>query len=338
MTLPLLAPLLGMWPAALVASPPEGAAEVGVLLCAVDDCSDRMFWVSHEPSLEKLPIVVVDTLLAEDAATVAQGEELAAGFRAALAAARLAANEGRWRDVEFRLDDAEGRLARWRGTASNQELFELAFLRGAARVGAGEGSGEAAFRQAAAVAWNRSVAEPVQDPKVLDAWSAALYDAIREPPAAIWVSPGSADPVYTLDGVPVGSAPLRLDVFAGVHRLTAVDERTGMVWTASVSVTAGGNARVTARFPGGSDPAWVAGELMASVSTHRMGNEVADLLAAWAGRHQLSRLRLLRLDPVAPAAPVGEDPAALGAAPALTPIFTLSSVTWEPLVRRLTVP
>lgn len=323
--------------AAIVAAPPPEAPEVGVLVCG-EDCSDRMFWVMHEPALEPLPVVLLDTILAENAATAAEGEHIARSFRAHLDEARASLLVGKWMEADHALDDAQGELARWKGTPTNQELWTYDYLRGVTSIIAHLGDGHEAFEDAAAMAWNQDVTIPAGLEAYADPYYAALAERVAERPGTLVVGESSVSPTIALDGVPLGTPPLRVQVFAGVHRLTAVDTRRSLEWKAEVTVSAGRVTTAKVRFAGGETTEWAAAGLGAAVDERRMEAELADLLEDWADRNHVRRVRLLRLDPASlPPAPAPAKGAAVDPEePVVDPLllYTMTQVAYEPKVRR----
>lgn len=322
--------------AGLVATPPEDAREVAVLACPPDDCSDAMFWVTHEPALERVPILVIDALLAENAAEVAQGEAAAAEWRAALERARTAVIDQKWSVADGALDDAERILGEWRGTATTDELFALWFTRGAAALGSGRRRGTDAFRTAAVLAWNRSVAPPAGLEGYASPYYAALADLLDEGTGTLVVPEGGAAARYRLDGVDLGPPPIRVQLFPGVHRLTAADPGSRTEWRGDVTIQPGRTSTLRARFPTGEEAARTAEALARAVDEHRLDPEVAELLTDWGVRHGLRTIRLLRLDPRDPAPSPAGRPGARddGAAGHILPVYELREVTYDPVVRR----
>lgn len=283
--------------AGMVAAPPADADEVAVLLCEVDACSDRMFWVTHEPRLDAVPVVAVDALLAAEVAARAGGDEAGAAWTAALDRARTALLAERWGEAERALDDAERLLRGWRGTAENADLFALWYMRGAAGVASGRSNGATPFAQAAALAWNRSVAPPEGLERWADPYYAAVEELLEQPVGTLTVEAAGGAELF-LDGVSLGAGPARVLVFPGVHRLSAVEAGGGAEWAGTVTVAPGRTTTARPRFSGGEDPRWLLTALEQSVDTRRLDPAAAELLGRWAERHGLRAVRLLRLDPV----------------------------------------
>ncbi len=322
--------LAGPSRAAPVAVPPEGATEIGLLICAEDGCPDRMFWISFEPAFEDLPVVAVEALMAED--TVATGDDVQAqAFDDALERARAAVLAGHWATADGALDDAESILEAWTGSPDNQALFDLWFLRGAAREVTAPGTGAGAFAQAAAVTWNRSV----QLPDGLDAYRQPYYDALArllsQGVGTLVIEDPGARAEHQLDGVALGDAPLKLQVLPGRHRLTAQGRRYAEDWKVEVDIRPGRTTTTRALFPGEASDRWAADGLSAAFDNRYLDPQLAELLERWAERHALRTIRLLRLDPEArPTAPDAiEQEAGTG-----LPVFELRQLWYDPRLRR----
>ena len=321
----MLALLLPLAHARMVGEPPEGARVVTILLCTADDCDDRTFWVDHEPALEREPVVLVDALLASSVASTAEGERLRAEFTTDLAHAQDAVQRGQWNEADGALDDAARVLDQWKGSPATSELFTLWYLRGGVAKSLGYSAAGRDFAEAAAVAWNREVTLPPAP----DAWQPSYYDALagllKQPTGTIALDAGSPTTTYTLDGVPLGPAPIHVSVFPGQHRLSAHDTTLDQDWRAAVTVTAGRTVPARARFASGSDPAWAAGLLQRAVDEHVIDREIGDLLFAWTTRTGVRTVRLLRLDPApAPTVPTGAE----------FPGYTVAEVWFDPTSRR----
>jgi len=314
-----------------VTVPPPGASEVALLLCAGDGCPDRLFWVTNDPAFGAEPVMVVESLLA-DVQAGASDEVLSARFAESLERARLAAVESRTPQAQAALDDAEQALQAWHGGPDNAALFAFWYLRGVVMEQIVPGSGAGAFRRAAATAWNRSVAPPAG----LEAWTVPYYAAMRalldEGTGTLVIDPGGGTPSYTLDGVPVGKAPIKVEVFPDRHRLTAVDGPWVEPWVAEVNVHPGRLTVTRAQFNDEDSESWLVQSLYLAVTTHQLDPAVADLLERWADRHQIQSLHLLRLD-VADAPP--QDEISLAAGEGL-PTFTRTEAWYQPRLHRFT--
>lgn len=325
----LLLALVGSAWAGIVAAPPEGARSVVLLLCPDEaTCSDETFWLAHHPELEKEPIVLVDVLLAQNAARQEDNTARQIRFRNALedAGARLAA--GDHSGAAFALDLAEQALAGWTGTAGTQELFDLHFLRGALSVRRG-GTGEDSFAAAAAVAWNRSVRLPVSDAKVSAAWTAALRRTLEAGTGRLRIEAGPPGTSYFLDGIELGPGPLVVDVFGGTHRVTATHP-SGQEWRGELVVVPGRTAKARARLSLADDTRWVTTQLGRALDTRQVDPELGELLRGWCEHFGVRTLRLVRADVDGP---VSVDAAGNRALPA----YSLRAVWYDPQVRRFSV-
>lgn len=313
--------------AGIVAAPPEGARSVVLLLCPDEaTCSDETFWLTHHPELEKEPIVLVDVLLAQNAARQEDNTARAIRFRNALeeAGTKLAAGDGS--GAAFALDLAERALEGWTGTAATQELFDLHFLRGALAVRRG-GTGAEAFADAAAVAWNRSVRLPMDDPAVSAAWTRALAAAIATGTGRVRLEAGPPGTSYALDGVELGPGPLVVDAFGGTHRVTALHAASGQEWRGDVTVVPGRTQKARARLSLADDTRWVTTQLGRALDTRQVDPELGELLRGWCEHFGVRTIRLVRADVVGP---VVVDEGGNRALPA----YTLHAVWYDPLVRR----
>lgn len=319
--------------AALVAVPPPDAREVAVLLCDGGGCADRMFWITHEPAFDAVPVVVVENLLLDEVTTQAQGEVAASVWRTSLDHARTALVGQEWSAASAALNDAEQALAAWRGTASNGELFGYWYMRGVLSLATKRSDGAVPMAQAAASAWNRSVTPP----EGLEAWAPAYFTALAAQldtgtGTLVIEAAGAGGPELSLDGVTLGAPPVRVLVFPGIHRLTALDHAHGLQWRADVTVQPGRTTTARPRFPGGDDSHWLAESLATSVDTRRLEPAVADLVGGWATRHGVRVVRLLRLDPLQ-AAGTSRAVDALDEQATLLR-YTLREVDYQPGTRR----
>lgn len=312
-----------------VTSVPDGAREVGLLLCAADDCSDQLFWVSFEPAFKDEPILLVEALMADRSAAAREDLE-ATAFAEALERARKAVLDGSWASAEGALDDAGAVLERWQGSPDNPTLFHYWFLKGAVTVLEGRSSGEGSFQRAAAVAWNRSVAAPEGTERFEDAYYEAMEKLLSEPVATLVVPPGPAHVQYLLDGVPLGPGPLRVRVLPGTHVLSARDSRWSRDWQRELSLRPGKETSAEAHFPGEDGDRWAVEALAAAVDSFRLDPEAAELLAGWADRHGIQRVHLLRLDAV----DRQEGDAIDAEAGASMPVFEAREAWYDPRLQR----
>lgn len=322
--------LCGPAAAGPVTFPPEGAQEVGLLTCVIEDCPDWIFWIGAEPAFDDLPVLVPDVLLADE--VVGEPDEARAqAFAGALEAARQAVLEDSPMRARTSLDDAGRILGAWRGSPDNQALFSLWFLRGVVADVQQQSEGAVHFRQAAAVAWNRSVAPPPGMEQWAEGYYAALAGMLEGGTGTMVVDAGRHGVTYALDGVALGEAPIRVQLFPGEHRLTAVDSYTGMQWRREVVIESGRTTTTRARFPGGADDRWAAGGMALAIDLRAIEPELAELLAAWARRHGLKRIRLIRLDPSRPEGELDEIEQEAGET---LSTFIVRQVGYAPQLRR----
>ena len=308
--------------ASIVGEPPEGARTVTLLLCPEPaTCSDETFWLTHLPDLEQTPIVLVDNLLAMNAARQANNTGRSIQFRDALLAARGAVTAQDWSAATFALDEVERALDGWTGSPTNQELFDIHYLRAviaqARHIDAAD-----SLSAAAAVAWNRTVTLPVPDEATATAYYAALADVIHGGTGSLHLDAGPVGTVYFLDGIELGPGPLDLQAFPGAHRLTAFHPSSTQEWRATVTLQAGRTVRARARLSLAEDEAWVTAALNRALEDRQVDPEIGDLLRGWCERFGLKTVQLVR---AAPASTDNPDPLSA---------FTLHAVTYDPMVRR----
>ena len=301
------APLLSFSPLLLLAGadaqaqvverPPPGMHRVSLLLC--DDsatCEEDAEWLSQAGLVDDEPLVLVDLLLELDAGGWVEGVDQRAEFEQSLARAQLAAERGRWPVVEASVDQALAALAAWPATVSKQELFELYFLQGAARLHRGEDRGhEFSLRQAAALVDGR----PDRFPTVSEPARRAYIDELRKLSVA---GPGTlqltiVDPASAVfvDGRPIEPDQDLLELLPGQHRITAVTPGCRETWSASVPVLAERVSRLTVEPPQTCSTAWITGELQEVFTTLQAPIELVELLAGFCQRFDMEQLRLLHV-------------------------------------------
>lgn len=317
--------------AGMVTTPPPGAREVGLLLCAGEACNDRMFWLTHDSGLGELPVVSVEALLVDEVAAT-QDSEAAVAFRLALEEARLALVDDRRFEAEAALDRAGRALEQWAGDPPNQELFTWYALRGFVAEAKGEGArASEALRQAVAVAWNRSVSLPEGTEPWAEGYYRELAAVIEGGTGELLIEDGGNGLGFTLDGVYLGAAPLRVRAFPGTHRLSAGNARQAHAWSEAVDVRAGRTSTVRALLANDDDARWVTYQLALAVDSLTLDEDVARLVERWADRHGIRQVRLLRLDArlIEPMDDVDRE------AGAAMPSFTLREALYDPGLRRL---
>lgn len=300
----LLASLLmlsGIASADLATEPPEGATEAALLVCEdVEACADTMWLVLGLESMEGVPLLLVDALVAAQDTSGEGTERFEGKFTARLAAAREAYALQSWSVAEAALDDAERILARWSDSPGNQELFELSYLRGAVRRARGEGRGhEHSFAQAATAAWNRSVTLPESSPEAEAAYYAALTEVVTGGLGKVRLEPGLPGTVYLLDGVELGEGPVEVTVFAGAHRLTARQPAFGLTWSTQVEVLAGETSTRVARFSKVGDVQQLNAALAEAMADELVPPGLGAVLGDYAERYGLKEVILVRARPVA---------------------------------------
>lgn len=265
---------------------------VTLVLCPdVATCADEMMWMAGLQSLSGDSLLLADTVLELDAQGYQNGVPAEDRFKQGIAKAREDLAQRRWASADGALEDARLAIERWNGTASNQDLFDLYFLRGALRVLQGQ-SGTDSFRQAAALTWNRSVVFPMEDEALLEAYYGAQRSLLEEGTGTLTVESALPDAEIFLDGVPLGPAPVEVRAFPGRHRLTATQGPTTMTWKKDLYIRAGEAAQAQARFDRSSDAAWVYDQLVLALSFRTMDPAVATLLADWARQQNVTLIRL----------------------------------------------
>lgn len=320
--------LLTLIPAAAAASlyraPPEGVGRVTVVLCPGQvDCTAEIEPIAT--MFPKEPMVGVDSLLALNLATGGDNVSRAETFATSLDTARAAVAAERWGDASGALNAAARALAGWTGAPTTQQLFDLYYLRGCVKLAVYK-VGADAFQQAAAVAWNRNVALPVDAEPYASLYYTALYDLINAGTGqlALEAAPSTR---YVLDGVPLGEGPLRVSVFPGMHRLNAVADasdrrRAGQEWRAAVRVMAGQVSTTSAELALPDDAGWLTDSIATAIDERRMDNDAGALLRDWCDHYDLRQVRLV----IAEEGIAGLDGAGLH----------VRSVVYEPALARFT--
>ncbi len=292
LTLVLTVPLAS---AGLYNAPPEGAEAVTVLVCPNDPtCGAVIDEVQH---LHPREIYVgVDSLLALNLVKGGDATSREDTLSSSLDAAKTAFAVERWNDANRALDDAGRALAGWTGAPTNQQLFDLYYLRAAVQLAVKKEATEA-FQQAAVVAWNRSVTLPVDAEPYASLYYNAVYELLTEGLGRLTLEavPGTS---YLLDGVPLGEGPLTVSVFSGTHRLNAVAARAGQgqagaQWRASVKVLALRTTTLTAQLAMPDDAAWLATGLQRAVDDRRIEADTVALVRDWCEHYGLSQVHIV---------------------------------------------
>ncbi len=281
--------------AGVVSDVPPGETRVDLVVCHDDQpCAQMAYSIELLPGQAGRAILPLDQLLERDGGEWEDGESLGARFDAAMDRARAGWAAGRADDAARALDDAADALARWSGTADPQRLFDLAYLRGAVAIKRGEDP-EADFRQAAAVAWNRSVTLLVEDPAAKP-YYAVLDRLVGEGTATLRFDEPPDGATWYLDGVELGARALEVQVFPGTHRVTASHAGKIRTWKRDVLVLAGRTRAVSAAFSPADDASWVRARIREAFATHTLPKEVKELLSAWCARKNVAVARLVTLD------------------------------------------
>ncbi len=286
--------------AGVVTDVPAGETRVDLVVCPTDEpCAQLAYRIEQLPGQAGRAILPLDQLLERDGAEWEDGERLSDRFDTAMDRARAAWAATRADDAGRALEDADAVLRRWSGTADPQRLFDLAYLRGAVAVARGEDP-EADFRQAAAVAWNRTVTLPVGDPAAKPYYE-VLDRLVGEGTGTLRFSPPPDGATWHLDGVALASGPTEVRVFPGVHRITAVHDGKIRTWKRDVPVLAGRVREVDAAFSPTDDASWVRArvrEAFLGVEAQvppTLPKEVKELLSAWGARKNVLLIRLVTM-------------------------------------------
>lgn len=312
----------------------ERAPAVLVVCPREDGCAEELAWLDGQPELEGASLQLAEGILDIDAGAWEGGAPLAQQFSEAVSRARDAAAGGHWNQAWMGLEDAEYALERWAGTAGNQELFELAFLRGV--VAMGQGSDPArlhSFQRAAALAWNRSVALPTSDEAVLTAWYAAQEAMLAGGVGRLRIVGSAPDAEFFLDGVRLGPPPLEVRVFPGGHRVTAVEQDREREWKRQAVIHSGQTTTLSVRFDRKDDVRWVVAELQGALAGRSVDGAVLELVSDWAAREHHAMVRLVMAEPLGRAVPV--DPSG-ASSPVEQPEYSFRQVLYDPVVRRIT--
>ena len=295
LTLVLTVPLAS---AGLYNAPPEGAETVTVLVCPDDPTCSAV--IDEAQRLHPREIYVgVDSLLALNLVKGGDATSREDTLSSSLDAAKTAFAVERWNDANRALDDAGRALAGWTGAPTNQQLFDLYYLRAAVQLAVKKEATEA-FQQAAVVAWNRSVTLPVDAEPYASLYYNAVYELLTEGLGRLTLEavPGTS---YLLDGVPLGEGPLTVSVFSGTHRLNAVaargdardPEHAGAQWRASVKVLAMRTTTLTAQLAMPDDAAWLATGLQRAVDDRRLEADTVALVRDWCEHYGLSQIHIV---------------------------------------------
>ncbi len=311
--------------AGMYSVPPEGAREVTMLVCPSDpDCQAEADWVKDARPDDV--VVGVESLLALNVMQGGDSVSRAETFAGSLTGALAAIKTEDWTAATKALDEAQRALAGWTGAPTNQQLFDLYYLRAAVKLATTKQAGEA-FQQAAAVAWNRTVTLPLDVEPYTSVYYTAVYNLLNEGLGTVQLEP-VADTTYVLDGVELGPGPLTLSVYSGVHRLNATRRGTTDAWRTSLKVQAFRTSTATARPASSDDLGWLATGMLQAVDDHTLDPEIATLLRDWCEHYALASVHILVAEPaVDPLA----DPNALGQ-PAEA--FGLRGVSYDPRLKR----
>jgi hypothetical protein len=278
--------------AGVVTDVPPGETRVGLLVCPTEEpCAEDVWRIEKIRSEAERPLLMLDAVLELDGAEWEGPLTLAQHFAEAMARARAAWGAKRWGEAEIALGDAEGALKRWSGTAATQDLFDLHYLKGAVALQRGDDpAGD--FRQAVAVAWNRTVTLPVGDP-ASKPYYGVLDAVIAEGTGTLTLAEPPDGGAWYLDGVELGRGPARVSLFAGVHRVTVKADGKLSTWKKDVQVWSGQAQEVSARFSPADDAAWVRARLRDAFDSGSLAPEAMKVLSAWCARKNVTELRVL---------------------------------------------
>ncbi len=308
----------------IYAVPPEGIPSVTLLICPSDpDCVGEAEWVSDARPNDTL--VYVDSLLSLNVMKGGDASSRAETFAASLDLARTAFQNEQWSMTTKHLEDAQRALSGWNGAPENQQLFDLYYLRAAAKLATSKQAGEA-FQQAASIAWNRTVTLPTEAEPYASLYYRAVHDLLTEGLGQI-VLTAVPETQYILDGVQLGEGPLQISVFAGVHRLNATRIGSSDTWRTSLRVQAFRTSTATARPASPDDVGWLAIGMLQAVEEKTLEPDIAALLKDWCEHYDLSKVYILVAEPAADPFADAEDPFAPKA-------YGLRGVSYDPALRR----
>jgi len=276
--------------AGMVMSPPPGAPEVALLICAPDDpCEAERAWLDARPE----PVLPLEALFFDERgapppAPIERFREHTREARAALEAASPG-------EALHALNRAEIALARAIESPSNEELFDFYFVRAAVRAGQDRDEArDELFLMAAAVSWNRTGRPPDWGAPWRDAYYDALETLLSQAPAELRLEGAGT---FSLDGVELGEGPLVLRALPGPHRLTAVSKDGTRRWREDITLEAGESVALQADLLNRDHPAEVAVALLEAHETRDMEARVGDFLARWSAEHALVRFTFIVLEP-----------------------------------------
>jgi hypothetical protein len=298
-----------------------------LVLCPRDEtCAEELMWLDAQPALDGPPLQLAEAVLELDSGGWEDGEPLGAVFEEALERARASLERRHWETADGALQDAERALERWSGLADNQALVDLWLLRGLVRLHQQrDRSAAICFQRAAALAWNRSVTLPSEEPRLAEAWQQAQLELLARPTGRLRLSGSGGGTVLHLDGIALGAPPLEVEVFEGVHRLTATAASGDRSWKRTVTVKAGQTTTAVVLLSQGGGARWAVERLEAALRGEPAPAEVLDLLSDWAGRHGLQWIRIAMAEP-------GHGTRAED------PIYELRELVYDPHLRRLVTP
>jgi hypothetical protein len=154
---------------------------------------------------------------------------------------------------------------------------------------------DADFRQAAALAWNRSVELPVEDPAAKPYYETVARLLADGTGTLRFAAPPDGATWY-LDGVLIGTEPAQVNVFPGVHRVTAKHDGMIRTFKKDVQVQAHRLRDVAAVFPPTDDANWVRAQVRDAFTTQHLPKEVMELVSAWCARKNVTTVRLVQMD------------------------------------------
>jgi hypothetical protein len=280
--------------AGIVGGVPPDADEVTLLLCApASTCAEEARWIDERAAGPVLLFVEALATAAEDHAVAAERRRR---LDEALSRARAEYDAGRWVTADTALSDAEALLLDVPGPIPQQALFDLLFLRGATALARDNPQSPGWFAQAAAVAWNRTVALPVADGPVASAYHAAQHALLHAPTGTLALAAPPAGAVWALDGIELGAAAAEVQVFPGPHRLTASIPGKARSWVELVEVRPGARVPVEARFAPDLEAEAIAGAIRGVFAGGEVEGGAVDALSAWITQRGLDAVTLAWVD------------------------------------------
>lgn len=277
----------------------ESLDQIGLLVC--DDpgaCTADAAWVTSMGGGGRGGFQVVDFGGAFTTGAIPDGMASQSALRESIEAAATAVGKKQWSAAVTASDQGIKALREWRGPVTNRQLFDLYFLRGVAEFKLGRNKDWSyAFRQAAAIADGLTFPLPEGlDADVTRAWYDEQRKLVVGGKGMIALGGGPAGTEWAVDGRP--AQPGSIELWAGLHRVTATSPGRIRTWRADVPVLPSRTSNVEPSFTEADQATWVLDRLNGALDTLDAPDSVKDLLVAFAGVHEVQELRLMRVETV----------------------------------------